>query len=279
MDFQHWTFLLEHVPIKLDKHTLVWSWITGNIWDEGLEGPKIYTLEITISEHREMFAAYSVILLCLVAASQSAPPVCEKLVEPLDQVDPRHLEGGLAIIAGSVNNSLIMEALKVRDSITAYFSNTSETEFSYTQINRIAGQCLQRMHYNISIQDSTFTFEVGGRFELNGSFLYTSCPDCVVMRWVVRSARRNTDDLYLLSRRRKLRQEEMEEFTAQAGFLQLPSPVVMDPTKKLCLDRHPPDRQTDSTSSDWRDNRKTKKNVMDVTTLWWEEGLKHIIIA
>lgn len=182
-----------------------------------------------------MFAACSVILLCFVAASQSGPPVCEKLVQPLDQMDPRHLEGGLAIVAGSVNNSLILEALKVRDSITAYFSNTSETEFSYIQINRIAGQCVHR-HYNISIQDSTFTFEVGGRFELNGSFLYTSCPDCVVMRWVVRSTGRNTDDLYLLSRRRTLRPEEMEEFTAQVGCLQLPSPVVMDPTKELCLE-------------------------------------------
>lgn len=205
------------------------------------------------SEHREMFAAYSVILLCLVAASQSAPPVCEKLVQPLDQLDSRHLEGGLAFIAGSINNSLIMQALKVRDSITAYFSNSSETEFSYTQINRIAGQC-QHRHYNISIQDSTFTFEVGYRFQLNGSFLYTSCPDCVVMRWIVRSTRRNTDDLYLLSRRRTLRQEEMEEFTAQAGCLQLPSPVVMDPTKKLCLE-HPQSRPTNSTSSEEKKKR------------------------
>lgn len=211
-----------------------------------MEGPK--THEITISEHREMFTAYSVILLCLVAASQSAPPVCEKLVQPLSQVDSRNLEGGLAIIAGSINNSLIMEALKVRDSITAYFSNSSETEFSYTQINRIAGEC-QHRHYNISIQDSTFTFEVGGRFKLDGSFLYTSCPDCVVMRWIVRSTRRNTDDLYLLSRRRTLRQEEMEEFAAQAGCLQLPSPVVMDPTKKLCPE-HPQSQPADNTSSD-----------------------------
>lgn len=195
-----------------------------------------------------MFAAYSVILLCLVAASQSAPPACEKLVQPLDQVDPRHLEGGLAFIAGSVNNSLIMEALKVRDSITAYFSNTSETEFSYIQINRIADRCLHH-HYNISLQDSTFTFDVADRFKLKGAFLYTSCPDCVVMRWVVRSTRRNTDDLYLLSRRRELRQEEMEEFTAQAGCLQLPSPVVMDPTKKLCPE-HSRSQPTDGTGSD-----------------------------
>lgn len=207
-----------------------------------------------------MFAAYATILLCLVGVSQSAPPVCEKLVRPLDQVDLHHLEGGLAFVAGSINNTLIMEALKQRGSIAAYFSNSSETNLSYTQVNRIAEQC-QLRSYNISFQGSTFTLEGNNRFQFNGSFLYTSCPDCAVMRWVVKSTRRQTVDLYLLSRRRRLEQEEMEEFKAQVNCLQLPSPVVMDPSEELCPEHHEQQYTNSTSSSVWRDARKTMKNV------------------
>lgn len=175
----------------------------------------------------------SLILLCLVGASQSAPHVCEQLVRPLGQVQLHHLEGGLAFVAGSVNNSQIMEALKLRGSITAYFSNSSETHLSYTQVNRIAEQC-HRRSYNISFQGATFSLEGQSRFQLNGTLLHTSCTDCAVMRWVVNSARRQTVDLYLLSRRRKLEQEEMEEFKAQVNCMQLPPPVVMDSSQELC---------------------------------------------
>lgn len=180
-----------------------------------------------------LFAAHATILLCIVGVSQSAPPVCEQLVRPLDHVHLHRLEGGLAFVAGSVNNSQIMEALKQRSSITAYFSNSSETHHSYTQVNRIAEQCQQKS-YNISFQGSTFSLEGNSRFQFNGSFLYTSCPDCAVMRWFVNSARRQTVDLYLVSHRRKLEREEMEEFKAQVNCLQLPPPVVMDPSEKLC---------------------------------------------
>lgn len=188
---------------------------------------------------RLTFAAHAIILLFLLGVSQSAPPICEQLVRPLDQVHLHHLEGGLAFISGSINNSQIMEALQQRGSITAYFSNSSETHLSYTQVNRIAEQCQQRS-YNISFQGNTFSLEGNGRFQFNGSFLYTSCPDCAVMRWLVNSARRQTEDLYLLSRRRKLEQEEMEEFKAQVNCLQLPPPVVMDPSEELCPEHQEP---------------------------------------
>uniref|UniRef100_A0A8P4K815 Apolipoprotein M n=1 Tax=Dicentrarchus labrax TaxID=13489 RepID=A0A8P4K815_DICLA len=166
-----------------------------------------------------MFPVYVLAFLCLMAVSDSAPPVCEKLVHPLDQMDPHHFEGRWALVAGSLNHQPSIEALRLRDSITMYFSNSSETSnFSYTQINRFGDQC-QELPYNISVE---------------GSFLYTSCPDCVVMKWVVESKKRRSLDLYLLSRRRELEQEEMEEFRAQLRCYQLPSPVVMDPTKELC---------------------------------------------
>uniref|UniRef100_A0A3Q3E775 Uncharacterized protein n=1 Tax=Labrus bergylta TaxID=56723 RepID=A0A3Q3E775_9LABR len=176
-----------------------------------------------------MFALF---LLFLASVSHSAP-VCEKLMMPLE-MEPGHLEGKWALVAGSLNNSSSMEALRLRDSITMYFSNSSETStVSYTQINRFDDLC-QSLLYNTSVEGSTFTFNVGNRFDLAGSFLHTSCPDCVVMRWIVRSKRRVSKDLYLLSRRRQVEELEMEEFRAQLDCYQMPPPVVMDPSKELC---------------------------------------------
>lgn len=185
-----------------------------------------------------MSGALAIFLILFISVSHSATqPICEKLVGPLEHLVPGHLEGTWAFVAGSLNHRPSMEALRLRDSITMYFSNTSETStLSYTQINRFGDQC-QSLPYNISVEGSTFTFNVRGRFNLTGSFTYTSCPDCVVMRWIVQSKRRVSNDLYLLSRRRQLEPQEMEEFRAQLWCLQLPSPVVMDPTMELCSEQ------------------------------------------
>uniref|UniRef100_A0A3B5ADH9 Apolipoprotein M n=1 Tax=Stegastes partitus TaxID=144197 RepID=A0A3B5ADH9_9TELE len=183
-----------------------------------------------MSKHRGMFAVCAVTILCFISVSHSAPLVCEKLVHPLDELAAHHFEGRWALVAGSLNHPPSMEALRLRDSITMYFSNSTETS-TYTQINRFGDQC-QHLAYNISVDSSSFTFDVGNRFDLAGSFLYMSCPDCMVMTW--RSKRRHSVDLYLLSRRRVMEQKEMEEFKAQLKCYQLPAPVVMDPTKELC---------------------------------------------
>lgn len=181
-----------------------------------------------------MFAVCAVTLLCLMSVSHSAPMVCEELTHALDQQEPHHFEGKWSLVAGSLNHLPSMEALRLRDSITMYFSNSSEAStISYTQVNRFGDQC-QYLHYNVSVQSSSFTFDVGNRFELVGSFLYTSCPNCLVMRWNVTSPRRQSKDLYLLSRRREVEQKELEEFRAQLKCSQLPEPVVMDSTKELC---------------------------------------------
>lgn len=182
-----------------------------------------------------MFAVFTVSLFLLISMSCSAPPVCERLVHSLEQLEPHHLNGRWALVAGSLSHLPSMKALQLRDSITMHFSNSSDTStFSYTQINRFGDDC-QPLLYNISVTEvSNFVFDVENRFNLTGSFLHTSCPDCVVMRWMVRSKRRVSQDLYLLSRRRQVGQQEMDEFKAQLECLQLPPPVVMDPAKELC---------------------------------------------
>lgn len=180
-----------------------------------------------------MFSVCVLALLCLASLSRALP--CERLVHPLSQLEPEHLQGRWALVAGSLNHPASMQALRLRDSITMYFSNSSadHARLSYTQVNRFGEQC-QHLPYNISVEGGSFTFDVGNRFELTGAFLNTSCPDCMVMRWLVKSQRRVSLDLYLLSRRRELEQQEMEEFRAQLRCYNLPTPVVMNPTKELC---------------------------------------------
>lgn len=179
---------------------------------------------------RGMFAVLTVVF-CLMSVSSSSPLVCEKLVQPMVSLATHHIEGRWALVEGSLNHGPSMEALGQRDSITMFFSNST-----YTQINRISDQC-QYLPYNISVEGSTFTFDVANRFNLTGAFLYTSCPDCLVMRWIVESSRRRSVDLYLLSRRRQVEPREREEFRAQLKCFQLPEPVVMDPAMELCPER------------------------------------------
>uniref|UniRef100_A0A3Q4I5S8 Apolipoprotein M n=1 Tax=Neolamprologus brichardi TaxID=32507 RepID=A0A3Q4I5S8_NEOBR len=170
-----------------------------------------------------MLAACAVVLLWLMPVSYSTLLACEELVRPLNDLDPRHLEGRWALLAGSFSDPAHLKFFKLRDTST----------LSYTQINRFGHQC-QYLQYNISAEGSSFTFDVQSRFSLSMYFLHTSCPDCVVMRWLVKSSRRISVDLYLLSRRREVEQKELEEFRAQLKCYQLPEPVVMDPTKELC---------------------------------------------
>ncbi|KAL6110169.1 orm1 [Pungitius sinensis] len=195
-----------------------------------------------------MFAVFAVFLLCLMSVSLSAPPVCEKLVHPLaTPVDPSHFEGPWALVAGSINHQPSMEGLRLRDSITLFFPNTSDTSKVYTQVYRFDDRC-EHLRYNVSLEGSSFTIGISDGFTLNGALLSTTCPDCAVVRWVVQENRRKSTELYLLSRRREVAQEEMEEFKAQLKCYGLPTPVVMDPTKELCP-KLPEGRPTGSSSS------------------------------
>ncbi|XP_064857475.1 uncharacterized protein LOC135560152 [Oncorhynchus nerka] len=187
---------------------------------------------------------------CLVM-SQSAPAAalaCEDLLKPMD---PPRLDQQLlrkwALVAGSLSHPASLESLKTRDGIAMEFSpstpNTTQnsntaTTVHYTQTNRFGSRC-ESLTYNISLinDNSTFQFDVGGRFNLTGVFLETSCPDCLVMKWEVSSRRRESTDLYLLRKTeggREVEEEEMEEFRKQVECMGLPPPVVMEPGDALC---------------------------------------------
>ncbi|KAI3352460.1 hypothetical protein L3Q82_005414 [Scortum barcoo] len=180
----------------------------------------------------------AIVLLCLLSLGHSAPLACEDLVRPLHQLDPHHLEGRRALVAGSLSHVPFMERLKQRESATAGFSiSANETNISLFRDMRADNKC-HYVSYNISLEGSSFTFADGN---ITTTFIYTSCPDCILMSFDVESGKRQ--HFYLFSKRRELEPREIEEFKAQVECLSMPPPVVMDPTKELC-----PEKKVDTSS-------------------------------
>lgn len=175
-----------------------------------------------------MLAASAITLLCLVSVSLSAPPACEDVARPLDQMDPRHLAGSWALVAGAMKDQAHEEKFKTTDSAGIHFP--SETPItSFTRSANLNESC-QHLQYNITLEGNGFSFDQ--LINITVTFLHTSCPDCMVMRFDDGSD--NTLRMYLFSRRREVEEKEREEFSAQAKCVNMLPPVVMDPTKELC---------------------------------------------
>uniref|UniRef100_A0A672GCF3 Uncharacterized protein n=1 Tax=Salarias fasciatus TaxID=181472 RepID=A0A672GCF3_SALFA len=170
-------------------------------------------------------------VLCLIAGSHSASLGCEKLVQPLDQFDPQNILGKWAFVAGSMKDQRTADAVKARDSTTVYFHNST-----VIQVNRENDSCQYRPR-DMNLDGQQPLFLTVGQFNFTGVFLHTPCPDCAVLSLDIQSPNYKSKDLYLLSKRRELEQEEMEEFRAQVGCLDLPPIIVMDPSKELCPEK------------------------------------------
>lgn len=178
-----------------------------------------------------MFAACAIALLCWVSVSHSAPLACEDVARPLDQLDPRHLAGSWALVAGAMREQAHLEKFKTRESASVHFA--SETPItSFRRSFNINDSC-QHLQSNITLEGSGFSFDQ--LINITVTFLQTSCPDCMVMRFDDGS--KETLRMYLFSRRREVEEKEMEEFTAQAKCMNMLPPVVMDPKKELCPEK------------------------------------------
>lgn len=183
--------------------------------------------QIMISVNADMFPVRVLVLLCSLYLSHSAPRTCEDLLRPLDKIDPHHLEGPRALVAGSLSHVPFMELFKRRDSSTSNFI-INQNNITFKRSMRLDDKC-HYGSYNISLNGTSFTFRDGN---VTATFTQTSCRDCLLLSFDVESGKRQ--HFYLFSRRTQLEQEEMEEFRAQVECLNMPQPVVMDPTKELC---------------------------------------------
>ena len=206
------------------------------------------TAVTAFKQNKMIFAACAVTLVCLASVGHSASLACEELVRSLDQLDPRHLEGKWALVAGSLSHPPFLERFKQRDRASVnFFSNTSDNSIFYTRSIRLEDKC-QYSSYNISLEGSGFTFDGTDKSNLSANFVHTLCHDCMLMRMNVDSGARQ--HFYLFSKRRQLEQREMEDFRAQVECLNMPPPVVMDPTKDLCPEQKTsdPEDQTEKTT-------------------------------
>uniref|UniRef100_A0A672GE11 Apolipoprotein M n=1 Tax=Salarias fasciatus TaxID=181472 RepID=A0A672GE11_SALFA len=170
-------------------------------------------------------------VLCLIAGSHSASLGCEKLLQPLGQFDSQNILGKLAFVAGSTKDPRGVDDMKTIDSATVYFHKSW-----FTHVSRINDSC-QYHPGNTSLDDHHRIVLKLGRFNFTGLFLHAPCPDCAVFSWNIASFNYTTTNLFLLSKRRELEQEEMEEFRAQVECLDLPPIIVMDPSKELCPEK------------------------------------------
>uniref|UniRef100_A0A673D1B9 Apolipoprotein M n=1 Tax=Sphaeramia orbicularis TaxID=375764 RepID=A0A673D1B9_9TELE len=182
-----------------------------------------------MKQSQNMFSTRALVLLCLIPLSASAPLTCEDLTRPLDHLDRHHLEGQWVLVASSFKAQEHEERFKDRNSATIYFANASDTSsMSFTRVFRFNESC-QYFNTNVSVEGSGFNIE---QLNITISFMYTSCPDCLVMRFY--SASKRNLPVNLLSRRVEVEQTEMEEFKAQVECLKTLPPVVMDPTQEHC---------------------------------------------
>lgn len=179
------------------------------------------------------FLVVSAVILCWFSVSLAAPLACKELIRPLDQLQPHQLVGRWALVAGGLSYLPSLEKFKERDSASIHFSSntSSSSSLSYSR-SLCLGNTSLHTSYRISLEGSSFTYDGTDKSNISASFVHTSCHDCLLMRMNVHSGTRI--HFYLFSRRRRLEQEEMEEFQAQVQCLNMPPPVVMDPEKQLC---------------------------------------------
>lgn len=179
--------------------------------------------------------AVLVAVLCLVSVSHCAPLTCKDLIGPMHQPDVHRFQGRWALVAASLNNSRADEFLQARDSVAIDFNIVS-----FTQIQSLGDHCFHSS-LNISIEGHILNVEER-IWTITGILHHTSCPDCVVLSWET-SSPFWSKELYLFSKRREVKQVEMEEFRAQVECLNMRPSIVMDPSKKLCPNSPSPEER------------------------------------
>lgn len=174
-----------------------------------------------------MFFLSAALLFCFLATSQSAPVPCDDLLRPLDQVDVHYLLGRWVLTAGSLSSQTHKERFRQRDTANIVFANDTAGLSIHRHFG--FGETCEQINSNVTVNGSIIGFD---NFSNTFTILQSSCADCIVMYFDIATNGRQC--LYLFSRGREVKPEELVEFTAQSECLGLFSPIMMDPTKKLC---------------------------------------------
>lgn len=176
-----------------------------------------------------MFALCVILLLGVASVGRSSSLPCEGLVRPLDQLDPDLFVGRWAFVAVGLGSPIHEMKFKSRDSASFVFVNGT-SGMHLTRSVSFQGSC-QYTRSVLTPEGSGFNYTMSN---ITLSILRTSCPDCLLIH-----SQRKSDGhqhVYLFSRRREVKKEEMEEFESQVKCLNIPRVVQADPTKELCPD-------------------------------------------
>lgn len=176
-----------------------------------------------------MLALCVTLLLGLASVSHSSSLACEDLVRPVDRLDLEPILGRWAFVAAGLNNPIHEMKFKSRDSASFFFVNQT-SGMHLTRTVRLHGGC-QYTSSDLTLEGSSLNYMQSNTTLI---VLRTSCADCLV----IHSHRKSHDHqhVYLFSRRRDVKKEEMEEFESQVKCLNIPLLVWADPTKELCPD-------------------------------------------
>lgn len=176
-----------------------------------------------------MFTLCATLLLALASVSHSSSLGCEDLVRPVDQLDPQPILGRWAFVAAGLNNPVHHMKFQSRDSASFFLANRT-SGMHLTRTVRFQGGC-QYTDSDLTLEGSSLIYM---QSNVTLSILHTSCADCLV----IHSHRKSHDHqhVYLFSRRRDLKKDEMEEFESQVKCFNIPLLVWADPTKELCPD-------------------------------------------
>ncbi|XP_037111540.1 uncharacterized protein LOC119125305 [Syngnathus acus] len=175
-----------------------------------------------------------VLLLALLCVGRAAPLTsCDTLLKPIsisnEQMLGRWLYiGGSSDLPGSRSLGHLLNSIWLDIRATS-LSNV----LTIFQTQRIYGEC-SGMIYNVTMQNSTLLIE--HPFYLKEVYLETDCADCLVVYEEVKTSQDSFKSLLLFSRQRSVSLADVEMLKMQAKCLQMPSPLMMDPSYEICPD-------------------------------------------
>lgn len=173
------------------------------------------------------FTTVAFAVLCLVSGSLAAPLTCDDVVRPEMQPDLPLWYGLWTLVATSTKVVYSFLGLVNNDSFTLHYNNAT---FLVTQ--RTRDHC-SSTQYNVTLEGAHFNNSVG-YVTVSGTIFANSCPDCILARFITQSSYFHLEHLCLLSRRREVNPEELQEFKTLVSCLKFPDYIVMDPSKELC---------------------------------------------
>lgn len=181
------------------------------------------------------FAACVFAVLCLTSAMTPCPDLCHGVGKPARRQDLPPLYGQWIAVSLSLKiNNRSSPATHRSDSFTLHYNNAT-----FLTTKHKDGVCINQ-EYNAPLRGVFFNDTLKSRDDpndftkFNGTIFHSSCTDCLMMSFDIASPTYNVQTVTLYSRTRKVNKEQLNEFFNLVECLNLPRPVLMEPTVKLC---------------------------------------------